>query len=68
VSGPRWQDGKIHIASRDLLPLKTGTSANPFLITDYPQPLFVGTKQEHVVVSAGWNDGAQQGSVSKGPQ
>jgi len=39
-----------------------------FLITDYPQPFAYGTKQEHMAVSAGLNDGAQQGAVSKGPQ
>jgi lipopolysaccharide exporter len=39
-----------------------------FLITDYPQPWTYGTKQEHMAVSVGLGDGAQQGSVSKGPQ
>src|SRR3984893_17464069 len=39
-----------------------------FLITHYPQPSRHGTKQEHVAVSAGLNDGAQQGAISKGAQ
>jgi CDP-diacylglycerol--glycerol-3-phosphate 3-phosphatidyltransferase len=39
-----------------------------FLITDYPQPFSYSTKQEHMAVSAGLSDGAQQGSVSEGPQ
>ena len=39
-----------------------------FLITHYPQPSSYGTKQEHTAVSAGLNDGAQQGSISKGAQ
>jgi hypothetical protein len=38
------------------------------LIIDYSQPWMNGTKQEHVVVCVGLGDGAQQGSVSKGPQ
>jgi hypothetical protein len=38
------------------------------LITDYPQPFTYGTKQEHMAVSVGLDDSAQQGSVSKGPQ
>jgi hypothetical protein len=42
--------------------------AKLFLITDYPQPSHCGTNQEHAAVSAGLNDGAQQGPVSKGPQ
>src|SRR6516225_11988240 len=40
----------------------------PFLIMHYPQPSSYGTKQEHTAVSAGLNDGAQQGSISKGAQ
>ena len=43
-----------------------GTKGN--LITNYPQPSNDGTNQEHATVSASLNDGAQQGSVSKGPQ
>src|SRR5262249_35425571 len=39
-----------------------------FLITHYPQPSRYGTKQEHTAVSAGLNDGAQQGAISKGAQ
>ena len=39
-----------------------------FLITDYPQPFRHGTKQEHMAVSGGLDHGAEQGSVSKGPQ
>src|ERR1700730_9212620 len=39
-----------------------------FLITHYPQLSRHGTKQEHVAVSAGLNDGAQQGAISKGAQ
>jgi len=39
-----------------------------FLITDYFQPWMDDTKQEHVVVCVDLGDGAQQGSVSKGPQ
>src|ERR1700741_5168321 len=42
--------------------------SNPFLITHYPQPSRRGTKQEHTTVSAGLNDGAQQGAISKGAQ
>ncbi len=38
------------------------------LITHYPQPSRSGTKQEHTAVSAGLNDGAQQGAISKGAQ
>src|SRR6266851_5107623 len=34
-------------------------TAKGFLITHYPQPSRYGTKQEHAVVSAGLNDGAQ---------
>jgi hypothetical protein len=41
---------------------------NQYLIIDYPQPFTHGTEQEHMAVSAGLDDGAQQGSVSKGPQ
>src|SRR5207302_10293685 len=39
-----------------------------FLITHYPQPPSHGTKQEHTAVSAGLNNGAQQGAISKGAQ
>ena len=39
-----------------------------FLITHYPQPSRRGTKQELTAVSAGLNDGAQQGAISKGAQ
>ena len=39
-----------------------------FLITHYLQPSSHGTKQEHTAVSAGLNDGAQQGAISKGAQ
>src|SRR5205807_5470666 len=39
-----------------------------FLITHYPQPSRRGTKQKHTAVSAGLNDGAQQGAISKGAQ
>jgi hypothetical protein len=39
-----------------------------FLITHYPQPSSRGTKQEHAAVSAGLNNGAQQGAISKGAQ
>src|SRR6202040_1065147 len=39
-----------------------------YLITHYPQPSSHGTKQEHAAVSAGLNDGAQQGAISKGAQ
>src|SRR5271167_3461076 len=39
-----------------------------FLITHYPQRPRRGTKQEHTAVSAGLNDGAQQGAISKGAQ
>ncbi len=42
--------------------------SNPILITHYPQPSRSGTKQEHTAVSAGLNDGAQQGAISKGAQ
>ena len=42
--------------------------SNIFPIIDYPQPNHFGTNQEHAAVSAGLNDGAQQGPVSKGPQ
>src|ERR1700732_3399607 len=38
------------------------------LITHYPQLSRHGTKQEHAAVSAGLNDGAQQGAISKGAQ
>src|ERR1700736_4586202 len=41
---------------------------NLFLITHYPQLSRHGTKQEHAAVSAGLNDGAQQGAISKGAQ
>src|ERR1700752_1604157 len=34
----------------------------------YRQPSSHGTKQEHTAVSAGLNDGAQQGAISKGAQ
>ena len=43
-----------------------GAFANAFLITDYPQPRKCGTNQEHMAVSAGLSDGAQQGAISKG--
>jgi hypothetical protein len=39
-----------------------------FLITDYPQPAKLRTNHEHSIVSAGLNDGTEQGPVSKGPQ
>ena len=40
-----------------------------FLITHYPSSRSrCGTKQEHTAVSAGLNDGAQQGAISKGAQ
>src|ERR1700730_11631849 len=42
--------------------------SKPFLITHYPQLSRYGTKQEHAAVSAGLNDGAQQGAISKGAQ
>src|SRR5690348_12349889 len=45
-----------------------GLIPNFFLITHYPQPSRYGTKQEHTAVSAGLNDGAQQGAISKGAQ
>src|SRR5256886_14139670 len=45
-----------------------GFSSYIFLITHYPQPSRRGTKQEHAAVSAGLNDGAQQGAISKGAQ
>src|SRR5260370_30002083 len=48
-------------------PPPAGTT-KPFLITNYPQPSRRGTKQEHTAVSAGLNDGAQQGAISKGAQ
>src|SRR6516162_833677 len=38
------------------------------LITHYPQLSSHGTKQELTAVSAGLNDGAQQGAISKGAQ
>src|SRR6516165_6592311 len=38
------------------------------LITHYPQLSSHGTKQERTAVSAGLNDGAQQGAISKGAQ
>jgi hypothetical protein len=41
-------------------------AAKGFLITHYPQPSRHGTKQERAAVSAGLNDGAQQGAISKG--
>ena len=44
------------------------TRAKIFLITHYPQPSRCGTKPEHTAVSAGLNDGAQQGAISKGAQ
>src|SRR5258708_7277824 len=44
------------------------TSTKFILITHYPQPPRCGTKQEHAAVSAGLNDGAQQGAISKGAQ
>jgi hypothetical protein len=43
-------------------------AAKAFLITRYSQPSSHGTKQEHMAVSAGLNDGAQQGAISKGAQ
>jgi hypothetical protein len=36
-----------------------GLAIKGYLITHYPQPSRYGTKQEHTVVSAGLNDGAQ---------
>src|ERR1700730_12659440 len=45
-----------------------GDPLNGYLITHYPQPSRRGPKQEHTAVSAGLNDGAQQGAVSKGAQ
>ena len=39
-----------------------------YLITHYPQLSSHGTKQERTAVSAGLNDGAQQGAISKGAQ
>src|ERR1700719_2449923 len=45
-----------------------GVTAGAILITHYPQPSRRGTKQEHAAVSAGLNDGAQQGAISKGAQ
>src|ERR1700730_10335843 len=45
-----------------------GYPTKGFLITHYPQPSKNGTKQEHTAVSAGLNDGAQQGAISKGAQ
>src|SRR6516225_3803248 len=38
------------------------------LITHYPQPSKSDTKQEYTAVSAGLNNGAQQGAISKGAQ
>src|SRR6267378_1782310 len=46
----------------------TVQNTNDNLITHYPQPSRHGTKQEHTAVSAGLNDGAQQGAISKGAQ
>src|ERR1700739_2541499 len=45
-----------------------GAGGKANLITHYPQPSSHGTKQEHTAVSAGLNDGAQQGAISKGAQ
>src|SRR5246127_1477457 len=47
---------------------KIASAPKLFLITHYPQPSRYGTKQERTAVSAGLNDGAQQGAVSKGAQ
>jgi hypothetical protein len=49
-------------------PTTSAAKINHFLIIDYSQPWMDGTKQERVVVCVGLGDGAQQGSVSKGPQ
>ena len=49
-------------------PLTAAAQKKNYLITNYPQPRNDGTNQEHAVVSASLNDGAQQGPVSKGPQ
>src|ERR1700726_3514325 len=45
-----------------------GEPVKIYLTTHYPQPSSNGTKQEHTTVSAGLNDGAQQGVISKGAQ
>ncbi len=55
----------VRRAADELAPHLT---SNSFLITHYPQPSRSGTKQEHTAVSAGLNDGAQQGAISKGAQ
>ena len=54
-------------AQRDQKRLE-GARSMTFLITHYPQPSRLGTKQEHTAVSAGLNDGAQHGAISKGAQ
>src|SRR6202011_922347 len=48
--------------------LSPANSSKNFPMTHYPQPSRRGTKQEHWAVSAGLNDGAQQGAISKGAQ
>ena len=45
-----------------------GNYSNRFLITHYPQPSRYGTKQEYAAVSAGLNDGAQQGIEDEAEQ
>ena len=66
VKGVAQRHGLVHVS----LPGTTLAfeEANIFLITHYPQPSSHGTKQEHTAVSAGLNDGAQQGAISKGAQ
>src|SRR5215469_5729951 len=66
------------MVSASALAYRDGTDTNPArqqivttylnLITNYPQPRNDGTNREHAAVSASLDDGAQQGSVSKGPQ
>src|SRR6516225_8681606 len=58
---PIWRSGNS-IGARPVCRLKI------ILITHYPQPSSHGTKQEHTAVSAGLNDGAQQGAISKGAE
>ena len=63
----RFPDPVDRFDGRAYRPIAVGL-AFAFLITDYPQPFTHGTKQEHMAVSGGLDHGAEQGSVSKGPQ
>jgi hypothetical protein len=51
---------------RMLLTSRKLPQSKAILITHYPQPGKLSTNHEHSIVSAGLNDGAQQGAISKG--